>query len=253
MEEKDEDSDNNTNNNLENVNKIDFNSFRNAFVKNFTFDNCKKNFENDFESNDTNYKTLNSIDENYIHQKKLDEKTIEKNVEFESEKIFKITKNKFNVQKENKIFKIFNEEKKLNSKFNKFVIKYVNDYVKSNFKCEKKFLNVNGNPKKKTDKKFLKNIFNNSIENFIKKKGVSQNFYKNDINNNKKYYNQNLLDELKNENNEKYNNFFTDKKIKEIFEIFIKNIQKNYKNFENNFSNERYNFVLNYLKYLEIE
>ena len=128
----------------------------------------------------------------------------------------------------------------------------MNNYVKSNFKCENKFLNVNGNPKKKTEKEFLKNIFNNSIENFIIKKGVSQNFYKNDINNNKKYYNQNLLEKLKNENNEKYNNFFKEKKIKEIYEIFIKNIQKNYKNFENNFSNERYNFILNYLNYLKL-
>ena len=111
MEESDEDSSiiQNNENNLENENNIDYNSFQNAFEKNFTFDNCKNKPEIDFESNDTKYKTLNSIDENYFHQKKLNEKTIEKNVEFE--KIFKITKNKFNVQKQKKYSKFLMKKK----------------------------------------------------------------------------------------------------------------------------------------------
>ena len=238
---------------------IDYNSennenkFNQSFNNIFPFDE-KKDVESNYEIDDTNYKTQNSFDEN---QRKIKN---EININIKNEKKFKITKKIFNIEKQKKIFKKYNEEKKLNSNFSKFVINYVNKFVKNYkniFNCNDYFYNVNGNLKNKTNKEFLKDIFNGSIENFILKKGVSKNFYKNNEKNKNKNlnenHNKNLLEKLKNENEKNYNNFFKEIKIKEIFKKSLKNIEKNYKLKENNYLKETKNFIENYLKYLKIE
>ena len=232
---------------------IDYNSennenkFNQSFNNIFPFDE-KKDVESNYEIDETNYKTQNSIDEN---QRKIKN---EININIKNEKKFKITKKIFNIEKQKKIFKKYNEEKKLNSNFSKFVINYVNNYVKDKFNnVNDYFYNVNGNLENKTNKEFLKDIFNGSIENFILKKGVSKNFYKNNEKNENENHNKNLLEKLKNINKEKYNNFFKEIKIKEIFKKSLKNIEKNYKLKENNYLNETKNFIKNYLNYLEIE
>jgi len=238
---------------------IDYNSennenkFNQSFNNIFPFDE-KKDVESNYEIDETNYKTQNSFDEN---QRKIKN---EININIKNEKKFKITKKIFKNEKQIKIFKKYNEEKKLNSNFSKFVINYVNKYVKNNkniFNCNDYFYNVNGNLENKTKKEFLKDIFNGSIENFILKKGVSKNFYKNNEKNKNKNlnenHNKNLLEKLKNENEKNYNNFFKEIKIKEIFKESLKNIEKNYKLKENNYLKETKNFIKNYLKYLKIE
>ena len=238
---------------------IDYNSennenkFNQSFNNIFPFDE-KKDVESNYEIDETNYKTQNSIDEN---QRKIKN---EININIKNEKKFKITKKIFNIEKQKKIFKKYNEEKKLNSNFSKFVINYVNKFVKNNkniFNCNVKFFNVNGNLENKTNKEFLKDIFNGSIENFILKKGVSKNFYKNNEKNKNKNlnenHNNNLLEKLKNEIEKNYNNFFKEIKIKEIFKKSLKNIEKNYKLKENNYLKETKNFIENYLKHLKIE
>ena len=208
---------------------IDYNSennenkFNQSFNNIFPFDE-KKDVESNYEIDETNYKTQNSIDEN---QRKIKN---EININIKNEKKFKITKKIFNIEKQKKIFKKYNEEKKLNSNFSKFVINYVNNYVKDKFNnVNDYFYNVNGNLENKTNKEFLKDIFNGSIENFILKKGVSKNFYKNNEKNENENHNKNLLEKLKNINKEKYNNFFKEIKIKEIFKKSLKNIEKKYK------------------------
>ena len=240
---------------------IDYNSennenkFNQSFNNIFPFDE-KKDVESNYEIDETNYKTQNSFDEN---QRKIKN---EININIKNEKKFKITKKIFNIEKQKKIFKKYNEEKKLNSNFSKFVIKYVNKFVKNYkniFNCNDYFYNVNGNLENKTNKEFLKDIFNGSIENFILKKGVSKNFYKNNEKNknlnenHNENHNKNLLEKLKNENEKNYNNFFKEIKIKEIFKKSLKNIEKNYKLKENNYLKETKNFIENYLKYLKIE
>ena len=238
---------------------IDYNSennenkFNQSFNNIFPFDE-KKDVESNYEIDETNYKTQNSIDEN---QRKIKN---EININIKHEKKFKITKKIFKLEKQKKIFKKYNEEKKLNSNFSKFVINYVNKFVKNYkniFNCNDYFYNVNGNLENKTNKEFLKDIFNGSIENFILKKGVSKNFYKNNEKNKNKNlnenHNKNLLEKLKNENEKNYNNFFKEIKIKEIFKKSLKNIEKNYKLKENNYLKETKNFIENYLKYLKIE
>ena len=238
---------------------IDYNSennenkFNQSFNNIFPFDE-KKDVESNYEIDETNYKTQNSFDEN---QRKIKN---EININIKNEKKFKITKKIFNIEKQKKIFKKYNEEKKLNSNFSKFVINYVNKFVKNYkniFNCNDYFYNVNGNLENKTKKEFLKDIFNGSIENFILKKGVSKNFYKNNEKNKNKNlnenHNKNLLEKLKNENEKNYNNFFKEIKIKEIFKKSLKNIEKNYKLKENNYLKETKIFIENYLKYLKIE
>ena len=238
---------------------IDYNSennenkFNQSFNNIFPFDE-KKDVESNYEIDETNYKTQNSFDEN---QRKIKN---EININIKHEKKFKITKKIFNIEKQKKIFKKYNEEKKLNSNFSKFVINYVNKFVKNYkniFNCNDYFYNVNGNLENKTKKEFLKDIFNGSIENFILKKGVSKNFYKNNEKNKNKNlnenHNKNLLEKLKNENEKNYNNFFKEIKIKEIFKKSLKNIEKNYKLKENNYLKETKIFIENYLKYLKIE
>ncbi len=249
--------------NNQNNNEIDCDSENNQNINDEIIKNTILNEKNSKDENnninsdddeETFYKTKNSFDENN-HQRKIKN---EININIKNEKKFKITKKIFKNEKQIKIFKKYNEEKKLNSNFSKFVIKYVNKFVKDKFNnVNDYFFNVNGNLENKTKKEFLKDIFNGSIENFILKKGVSKNFYKNNEKNKNKNlnenHNKNLLEKLKNENEKNYNNFFKEIKIKEIFKKSLKNIEKNYKLKENNYLKETKNFIENYLKYLKIE